>query len=134
VYVLVAADRVGGIVSCQCGAREPGVHELHAALAGRITRRPTVVAKQGRYGAASAFARRLKGSFHDARRAQPDSFAHVGTAQAYVVRLEEWMTRFRGVATRYLPNYLAWHRTVDRAWRQRTAAQMLRWPLGDTFG
>ena len=38
--------------------------------------------------------------------------------RAYGARLKDWMQRFHGVATRYLSNYLLWHRVVDRRWRQ----------------
>jgi transposase-like protein len=33
---------------------------------------------------------------------------------AYHGRLKGWMGRFNGVATRYLPNYLGWRRTLER--------------------
>jgi hypothetical protein len=32
---------------------------------------------------------------------------------AYVIGYRRWMSRFRGVATRYLPHYLLWHRRLD---------------------
>ena len=38
------------------------------------------------------------------------------------------MSRFRGVATRYLPNYLMWHQRVDAHERQGVAGESLRWP------
>ncbi len=31
----------------------------------------------------------------------------------YVGRLKRWLRPFRGVATRYLDHYLAWHRAVE---------------------
>jgi hypothetical protein len=59
----------------------------------------------------------------------------VRTARAYVERLGDWLIRFRGVASRYLPNYLVWHREVDRAWRMGIASVALRWPLkGEQIG
>jgi hypothetical protein len=42
--------------------------------------------------------------------------------------------RFRGVATRYLPNYLAWHCCLDRDWRESLLALLMRWPLATAFG
>jgi hypothetical protein len=51
-----------------------------------------------------------------------------------VVRLKQWLARFRGVATRYLANYLIWHTCVDRAYRHGVGAVMLRWPIGAGFG
>jgi transposase-like protein len=40
---------------------------------------------------------------------------HVQNVNAYHGRLKGWMGRFHGVATRYLPSYLGWRRTLERA-------------------
>lgn len=37
-------------------------------------------------------------------------------------RLKTWMARFKGVATKYLPNYLAWHLYVDQALKMSPTA------------
>jgi hypothetical protein len=39
----------------------------------------------------------------------------IQNVNAYHGRLKGWMGRFNGVATRYLPNYLGWRRTLERA-------------------
>ena len=39
---------------------------------------------------------------------------HIQHVNAYPERLKGWMRRFRGVATKYLANYLGWRRMVDR--------------------
>lgn len=39
---------------------------------------------------------------------------HIQHVNAYHERLKGWMRRFRGVATKHLPNYLGWRRMVDR--------------------
>lgn len=39
---------------------------------------------------------------------------HIQNVNAYHSRLKSWMTRFHGVATRYLPNYLGWRRMLER--------------------
>jgi transposase-like protein len=44
-----------------------------------------------------------------------DGAFHIQNVNAYHGRLKGWMGRFRGVATRYLPNYLGWRRTLERA-------------------
>ena len=41
----------------------------------------------------------------------------------------DWLDRFNGVATKYLPNYLAWHNTMDRERRLGFRVIALRWPL-----
>lgn len=39
---------------------------------------------------------------------------HIQNVNAYHSRFKAWMTRFKGVATSYLPNYLGWFRALDR--------------------
>ena len=50
-------------------------------------------------------------------------------ARKQAALLLDWLERFRGVATKYLPNYLAWHCSLDRARRQRFESVLLRWPI-----
>lgn len=38
---------------------------------------------------------------------------HVQNVNAYHSRLRQWIDRFHGVATHYLPNYLGWRRALD---------------------
>ena len=42
---------------------------------------------------------------------------HIQTVNGYHSRLKEWLRRFKGVATKYLDNYLSWFDFVDRAGR-----------------
>jgi len=39
---------------------------------------------------------------------------HVQNVNAFGSRLRGWLRRFKGVATKYLANYLGWFRTLDR--------------------
>ena len=39
---------------------------------------------------------------------------HVQNVNAFASRLRTWMVRFKGVATKYLANYLGWFRMLDR--------------------
>ena len=39
---------------------------------------------------------------------------HIQNVNAYHSRFKQWMRRFNGVATSYLPNYLGWFRALDR--------------------
>jgi transposase-like protein len=43
-----------------------------------------------------------------------DGAFHVQNVNAYHGRLKGWMVRFKGVATRYLSNYLGWRRALER--------------------
>ena len=38
---------------------------------------------------------------------------HIQNVNSYISRLKEWVRPFKGVATKYLPNYLGWHRLLD---------------------
>lgn len=40
---------------------------------------------------------------------------HIQNVNAFDSRLKVWMLRFKGIATRYLANYLGWFRALDRA-------------------
>ncbi len=43
-----------------------------------------------------------------------DEIFHIQNLNSYVSRLKQWMMRFNGVATKYLPNYLGWRRTLEK--------------------
>ena len=43
-----------------------------------------------------------------------DNVFHIQNVNAYDSRLKGWMARFRGVTTKYLPNYLGWRRCLER--------------------
>ena len=60
---------------------------------------------------------RVKGAFH------------VQNVNAYHSRLRQWIQRFHGVATHYLPNYLGWRRALDTR-RLDTPDKMLLAAIG----
>ena len=43
-----------------------------------------------------------------------DNIFHIQNLNAYISRLKAWMKRFNGVATKYLANYLAWRRILEK--------------------
>ncbi len=138
VTVLVACDRKARVVTSICRGRRPSALELDETLGKRISGRPVLSAAHGQYGPGNGFARRKGCVFHDARpgaaldpKVRPRVNLH--TVLAYVRRLHEWIFRFHGVATKYLVNYLIWHRHVDRTWGPGLAIEVLRWPLPVTF-
>lgn len=66
----------------------------------------------------AAFARNC-GITHQVVHAKPgqrvrDGAFHIQNVNAYHSRLKNWMTRFHGVATKYLVNYLGWRRILER--------------------
>lgn len=62
------------------------------------------------------------------------SLVHIRTVDAYIRRLRDWLECFRGVATKYLPNYLVWHRLVDAGVRNGFQSVLLRWPSRQVTG
>jgi hypothetical protein len=54
---------------------------------------------------------------------------HVQNVNAYHSRLRNWLHRFHGVATRYLPNYLGWRCILDTC-RIDTPESMLKAAIG----
>ena len=51
---------------------------------------------------------------------------HVQQVNAYDSRLKQWIRRFNGVATHYLPNYLGWRRLIECCARKITPEILLR--------
>ena len=54
---------------------------------------------------------------------------HVQNVNAYHRRFRDWLSRFHGIASRYLPNYLGWRWALDGQ-RIDTAERFLRAALG----
>lgn len=129
--VLVACDREAHVVTALLAGRRLSASELTRLLGDRIQGRATVVAKEGVLGDCARFARSRGLEYRDGRSGSSGSggLAHVRNAWACGRRLKRWMMRFRGVATRYLQNYLIWHRQVDAAERRGIGVDALRWPL-----
>ena len=135
VAVLLACDRLGSAITALAHPFGTGTftsRNVETALGYRIAANAVLTAEHGKFGPTGVFARRQGLVFHDARRdarSRRPLEAHTLTARAYGKRLLEWIRRFRGVSTAYLPNYLVWHRTVDLAYRRRTDRVAMRWPL-----
>lgn len=55
---------------------------------------------------------------------------HLNTVNAYHGRLKEWLRRFHGVATKNLPNYLGWRRTLEALGQNATSAAMILGAIG----
>lgn len=56
--------------------------------------------------------------------------SHIRNVNAYHHRLKEWILHFHGVATRHLPNYLAWHGLLDGRGKAPPPAASSALPLG----
>lgn len=64
-------------------------------------------------------------NFHQGEKVR-ETTGHIQNANARHSRLKGWIGRFNGVATKYLPNYLAWHHILDRKPYPRDDREWLR--------
>jgi transposase-like protein len=55
---------------------------------------------------------------------------HLNNVNAYHGRLKEWLRRFHGVATKNLPNYLGWRRTLEALGQNATSTAMILAAIG----
>jgi len=111
--VIVARDRTGATIDAVLPRLDAA--SITAAL-GQVITGPAELCCDG--GAAiTAFARRARVKVHvlpapgTPSPEAPD--LHINNVNAYHGRLKEWMRRFHGVATKNLPSYLSWRRTIE---------------------
>jgi len=55
---------------------------------------------------------------------------HINNVNAYHGRLKEWLRRFHGVATKNLPNYLGWRRTLEALGQNATPEALILGAIG----
>jgi transposase-like protein len=112
VIVLFARAPGGPLRPVLAGARQVNAEMLRRALRPHLANDATVVANAGRYSAFAAFCRSVGLRFRQAGRT---AVVRLG-AKAFMAAIAGraafcvWVERFRGVATRYLANYLQWLR------------------------
>jgi transposase-like protein len=128
--VLVARDRTGGTVDFVTGRGAVTKQQLHRHLAPVLD--PDVLLVTDSHGAYRAFAREA-GISHEAINLRAGERVrgaiHVQNVNAYHRRFRQWLARFHGVASRYLPNYLGWRWALDGD-RIATAERFLRTAVG----
>ncbi len=135
VSVWAALDRRGRLVTDYCLYREPFRTEVEAVLMPQVKRPVVFTDHRGRIGLMAWLARKHGLRYH---RSQPpywysraEEFQELlgGTmhTRQYFRRFKGWMRRFRGVATKYLENYLIWHLVWDRAERRGVANTVISW-------
>ncbi len=108
VWVLVARDPSGRLASGVVGLHRPTHDDLAALLLPHLHPHAELVSTIGYYGAP---ARMADNTGHAHRRVQHHD-PEFRPVRDCVLGLHRWIRRFRGVATRYLDNYLAWHRLL----------------------
>jgi transposase-like protein len=111
--VIVARDRTGATLDAVLPRLD--AHSIMAALGGAIAPATDFCCDGGT--ALTAFARRAKLKLHvlpapgNPKPEAPE--LHINNVNAYHGRLKEWIRRFHGVATKNLPTYLSWRRTIE---------------------
>jgi transposase-like protein len=116
VWVLVAGDEAGNTVADVIGARPPTVAQLERLLRPERGVVAELISTGGKFSPYARF--RVKWSVRggDARGGRAVQVRPVvkpiADARAGSRRLVGWMKRFRGVATKYLGNYLRWYVAV----------------------
>jgi hypothetical protein len=114
VCVLVARDRTGRTRDFVTGNGPVTKRQLHVHLPSVLDRDVLLVTDSN--AAYRYFAREASIS-HEAVNLRAGERVrgaiHVQNVNAYHSRFREWLARFHGVATRYLPNYLGWRWALD---------------------
>jgi transposase-like protein len=112
--ILVARDRAGRTFDAVTGRAPLRCAHLERCLGGRLAEDCTLVSDS--HGAYALFARRAKLCHRTVNlRAgvRVDGEIHVQNVNAYHSRFKQWLGRFHGVASKYLPNYLGWRWAID---------------------
>ena len=125
--VIVARDRSGATIDAVLPRLDAA--SITAALCNVMTRPAELCCDGG--SAITAFARRARLRFHVLPAPglpKPEApELHINNVNAYHGRLKEWMRRFHGVATKNLPSYLSWRRTIEAL---GTASSPQAWIMG----
>ena len=132
--ILVARDRNGQTIDAVVGRGALKAVQLTRHLLPKLDPQALLVSDAN--AAYPAFAR-VHGIAHEAVnlssgervRTSVAGAIHVQNVNAYHRRFKQWLARFHGVASRYLPNYLGWQWALDGG-RVTSVEQLLRIAFG----
>lgn len=114
IAVVVARDRNGH--TCEAVLRERSAKEVGLRIGAQISPESLLCIEKSRILIRFAKDANLPFETIDTgQRKGRDKIFHVQGVNAYHSRLKNWMTRFNGVATERLPNYLGWRRLHELA-------------------
>ena len=114
VCVLVARDRSGATFDFVTGRGAVTAAQLHRYLLPVLDRDVLLVTDgHAAYRAFAAAAGIAHESVNLRTGERVRGAVHVQNVNAYHSRFRQWLSRFRGVASRYLPNYLGWQWAID---------------------
>lgn len=130
VCVLVARDRTGQTLDFITGKGPVTKAQLKRSLLGVIDKDVLLITDSN---ASYRYFARDNGISHKAINLRAGvrvrGAIHIQNINAYHSRFREWMSRFHGVATHYLPNYLGWRWVLD-AKRVLSPEALLRSTVG----
>jgi hypothetical protein len=128
--VLVARNRKGATFDAALAQDDSA--SIATALSGVVTASNPLIGDGGK--AIGAFARKARIPFHavpaPGKPAPEAPHLHINNANAYHGRLKQWLSRFNGVATKNLPNYLGWRRALEAWDRQLTPQNWIKSAIG----
>ena len=114
VCILVARDRTGQTLDFVTGRAAVTTQQLHRHLGPRLDRDVLLVTDGNQAYQAFAKEAGIAHSFVNLRLGERVRGAvHVQNVNGYHQRFRQWLARFYGVASRYLPNYLGWRWALD---------------------
>jgi transposase-like protein len=116
IWIIMACDEQGRSFGAVAGPCRPPAAHLASLLSGRVRRGTTLLSRRGELSAEAVAARTL-GLRYGRERPAGRSIGRVRPepARLHALRWRHWMRRFKGIATRYLENYLVWFRVLDVA-------------------
>ena len=130
VPVLVVRDRYGE--TADCILRDTSAKQIEPALT-PLLNKDVILCTDG-MPTYKQVARHAKIAHHPINVAAGqrviNNIYHIQNVNAYDSRLKRWIAKFHGVATRYLGNYLGWHRMIDRLGKNITSTYCFLLSLG----
>lgn len=113
--ILIARDRAGAHIDAVLPNRSEAA--VRPVLAGKLSKKDTLMCMDGDKALiAFAEAEGIEYELIIASKGEHvhESVLHIQNVNAYASRFEQWLDRFNGVATKYLPSYLGWRRWLEK--------------------
>jgi transposase-like protein len=113
--ILIARDRAGAHIDAVLPNRSEAA--VRPVLEGKLSKEDTLLCMDGDKALiAFAEAEGIEYELIIASRGEHvhESVLHIQNVNAYASRFEQWLDRFNGVATKYLPSYLGWRRWLEK--------------------
>jgi transposase-like protein len=123
VSVIFSCDRVGKVDSDSVFTKDFTKNKLFKRLEGKLTNHSEVISDN------RGIMKSLSGIMKQVTNSNNDLYSHNQLARAVVLIWEEWMVRFKGVATKYLNNYLHWfdylENSIHKSQKELTMVRLL---------